>query len=1207
MGRRKLARAITNSARITTTMDANRVSMRRLYIPFLVLSSVLVPGVLQAQSIAITAPAASASISGTAYTITGTMSGTACFVEISVNGDVQNFLGSNGVWLTHIPVQPGQTKWSGRWNTNNRYNSVGASHTMTANLKDCGNTVLATTSNAFQIANNYLEPASYITTSSVVTAGGGTGCSGFSTIAGTCTVTLNFGGTHSGSMQYYGTLEVDGVLASAANGIPNTSTVTYTLNSATFQNGVHEVCAWSRDGNGTSPNPIQFPFTEWCQSVTFSNGTSNLELSIAPKEAVIIPGTTLTLTTLLRQNGSPPTLTAATSPTYSTTASSAICTVGASSGIVSATIGGNGLCPITGTANSISRTVYYYVAPSGLVKHFGADGQLHTTCASPPTDCMWFASGFLNGKGQGFGDYRPQSLFGNAYTQTGYTHYELNPFSPDNTNSASQSCFSSQTAFSSYLTGTGIPYAQALLNPYGLLVHGITTGIISQQLYSSVQGVGNYSPTSCWQTMAQDWANSGIFAGISLADEIGNDYHYPLPSPVVNASGPFTGGSCTVSSTPTCTLNWTPPDYCCSAQGPQALFALTGPGTGAHPALINTPGGALWQATGSDAATYLQFTGTSALSGITFNATTDPGLTVQPFCIEYFSTSCASYTVFSQLRMQVTSASPAPPITAPGPGSADAISQAGWCGPPWADYCEVYWANDNIYQPQHAELNLLADMTQEAITANIRNGFNYWGAGQAFLSQTSGVNGDYGFQPIPASSNIVSIVGPLVTFSADHGLRNVTASTTRITISGSSNAYFNNNFMIDATPTSTTALISRAVPSTSNITDALSGTMTFSDGSTSTTPMTMCLDNAGSSTHCASLEDNFQATNGAGCPAGAPGGDLRKEGLTFTWAGTGNAYFTSNTFLWPNYVVNNGSCAWREVPPISQTSGTATGVIFPNDNYVRGVNYSLGESVVGPRYPHAYAAIAAVLRGAGIRMYFLGADQNYVFQGNPVFSPTGVNINGQVQSSATPNYTNGEMDVTTMFWASAPDNVVLQRLAKGGYLYGSTTTGCTDPGSLLECSLRTNAKGNVQLEYNGSDSTYSRTVDFSACAVSGQSTQKYSWDDRSITVSTIAANTTSENAAFGPGTVIAYLCANNAAAEQAFPMYAFSLADFPGLTAAYVAYGPTAYSVGRNPASVVSCTSGVCTIPWDHNMGPVYVQLYTETSAGWQMGGITPQ
>ena len=67
--------------------------------------------------------------------------------------------------------------------------------------------------------------------------------------------------------------------------------------------------------------------------------------------------------------------------------------------------------------------------------------------------------------------------------------------------------------------------------------------------------------------------------------------------------------------------------------------------------------------------------------------------------------------------------------------------------------------------------------------------------------------------------------------------------------------------------------------------------------------------------------------------------------------------------------------------------------------------------------------------------------------------------------------------------------------------------------------------------YNASDMTETRTVNISACAVSGQPTVKYAADWSGIAITTITAGITSDRATFGPGMLIAYLCSNNEAAE----------------------------------------------------------------------------
>ena len=308
----------------------------------------------------------------------------------------------------------------------------------------------------------------------------------------------------------------------------------------------------------------------------------------------------------------------------------------------------------------------------------------------------------------------------------------------------------------------------------------------------------------------------------------------------------------------------------------------------------------------------------------------------------------------------------------------------------------------------------MTDANGPNIATNIRSWYTDWGAPQAFLTLASGITMDYGFQgtTVPISS----IVGPLVTFSSPHGVYNIVPGVSRITISGSSNSYFNGNFLIDACPTATSCLISRVSPSASGIPDTPNaGTITYADGTTSAT-VTMCADGGGA---CGSLQYAFQR-GGLTCPG--TGVSATKRGLTFTWAGSGaNSYYTSNTFMFNNYVypVSVANCGWREVPPSSQTSGSASGVVIPDNNYVRGRNYNLGEAQTGPRYPFGYAALAAVLGSSGLRFYLLGADQNYVYQGDPIFGSTS---NQLVQAGPSPTYNQGEAVPTRHFWSLAAVN-----------------------------------------------------------------------------------------------------------------------------------------------------------------------------------------
>ena len=68
------------------------------------------------------------------------------------------------------------------------------------------------------------------------------------------------------------------------------------------------------------------------------------------------------------------------------------------------------------------------------------------------------------------------------------------------------------------------------------------------------------------------------------------------------------------------------------------------------------------------------------------------------------------------------------------------------------------------------------------------------------------------------------------------------------------------------------------------------------------------------------------------------------------------------------------------------------------------------------------------------------------------------------QTSVSPLYNNGDSGMIPGFWAHASPQLLLQRLAQTGYLYGTpAANGCPDIGFLFDCDLRSSAKGNLLL------------------------------------------------------------------------------------------------------------------------------------------------
>ena len=212
---------------------------------------------------------------------------------------------------------------------------------------------------------------------------------------------------------------------------------------------------------------------------------------------------------------------------------------------------------------------------------------------------------------------------------------------------------------------------------------------------------------------------------------------------------------------------------------------------------------------------------------------------------------------------------------------------------------------------------------------------------------------------------------------------------------------------------------------------------------------------------------------------------------------------------------------WYEVPPSSETSGSAAAVLYPSNNYTRGINLNVGENESGPNFPFASCAAPAVLGAMGIRAYQAGADyteQALLGQG-VIWGDTN---NAREQAGGSPVYENGETHAVEQFWAYANCNLFFQSMAGRGYLY-QARYGAPDIGYNIESSLRKGSKGNLLLAINVQDGAQARTVDLSGCEVAGQPIIRYTVNYAQIAMTILGAGTISDKPTFPAAGLIAYL------------------------------------------------------------------------------------
>ena len=1167
-----------------------RGAVRNLRVGGCLAGLILFPALASSQTIAVTSPTASQTLSGTSFTFACSLSSlpNAASVEWFVNGVSQGI-----VWAA---------PWSLAWNTNNIFNSALPWHSVYAVARDVfGNTLATSAAVNFEVYNSYLDPASNISCGTIATSTPLT-----SSWSGTVTITVPITGTFAAHQKSLYAL-VDGDFR-VYNQIDQTTTNwVISVNTKMFPNGTHIVTVLPRDeqaGTGTSDG---YPFCQWEQQITFNNGTGTpMELLVSPKEWVIAPSATQQLSPIIDNTDG--TTQAAAAPSYASN-SLPVCTVN-SSGLVTGVA--YGTCTITVTSSGYSRTIYGYVASTNSIPHLGTDGALHTTW--DPGVSTWFSSIFQSTPNTSLADpFHTVAQYLLPYQQAGYNAYEAPPMS-------SASWGTSQTAWQAAVNSY-ISTIAGYLSPYNLYWHaqmtpelstcgnGVATacGTGSSVLYSGTRGIcATYSPV-CWTYLAQQMLASGRLMGFSSQDEGNSNYYYPnFGTGVIGSTGAPTQITCTTSAPNTWNVTWPSPgpDY-------NGTLAFNIEGATTNAILNNTIGGSNYTMTNIVAGSGFSFTGPSCSGGnVTVNAASDPGLTVNIFGFEWDANNTdyvrnGDYTGIVSL---IHAASPSPAVAGSVQAGASTISQIGWMGncsspPGYGDYVEMYDSADNIAfsDPQHAWVQDFRTSGGQELGNNYRNFWNNMCSPRAFLVKSEGTPLDYGIQGLTLA--ITNIAGPLVTFAVSPNISTVYSSISRATISGSSNSYFDVNVLIDSCPTSLTCNISLAVPSSVGLANSGPGTITFQDESTFTN---VTLVESGN-------QLGMECSGGGTC-SGPSVND--KAGETFTYTCTSSCtgspgYYASTTFILYGCPVvapvagapgtagcpNPSQMFMREVPPPSQTSGTASAVIYQNNSYTKGVNHNSSETVGGLNWPFASVFYAAVLGAAGHRFYQAGADYTLnSLTGNGLLT-YGSTSNSTVQSGASPIYNNGETKAIDTFWAVASANLILRRFATTGYLFQSRS-GAPDIGYNIESSLRKGSKGNLLLTLNLQDGPQTRTVDLTNCAVSGQPTIRYTVNWQSITVFPLTLGATSDTPTYPASGAVIYLCSNNAANEYNPPTISARLADVPGASQIVVRYSHVPYELPETTSNAVNCGTGTCTLPVDRQIGPIYYRLYYLNSGG---------
>jgi hypothetical protein len=522
------------------------------------------------------------------------------------------------------------------------------------------------------------------------------------------------------------------------------------------------------------------------------------------------------------------------------------------------------------------------------------------------------------------------------------------------------------------------------------------------------------------------------------------------------------------------------------------------------------------------------------------------------------------------------------------------------------------------------------------------------GSQRAFLAYSGASQYNYNIQqPATAAISGVTCSGDTCTWPSDHGIRNVPSGCAmELVISGSSDPDWNGIFCVVQAPTSTTLRVAKkyytdlAVDATTNtkVTSTSRGFVagdvnryvvvfngngfttgsyqinSVSGGAATLASSPAALHTTGGYFYVSSYAATANKTDGtinwaSGATASVSSLTLngqqiiktvddncvhRGEDFTVSGGSTGGTFWTNTKFYnraWPvplpnNYCASHGyQDIWLPYLPAGEASGTISVALYPDAEFHRGLYQGVGgEGIGGPVFPAWEMMEGAVSRSTGYRLYpNVSLNFSYVPYG----------LWGQTFTSIGPLYNNGDGGMIPGFWAFAPGQLLFERLATSGYLYGTPApNGCPDLGFLYDCDLRSASKGNLLMFLSAAAVPTTRTIDISGCAVSGQPTVKYAVDTTGLVISTIPANSTTDtNATIPGGGMLIYLCSNNEAAEYTPPTISVRLQDIPGAASVVVHYSLVPYLLNQNTAGNMNCGTGTCTIPWDPKIGPLYYRL----------------
>ncbi len=832
-----------------------------------------------------------------------------------------------------------------------------------------------------------------------------------------------------------------------------------------------------------------------------------------------------------------------------------------------------------------SRTAWVMVNPTNAIYHFGSDGSILS--AYDPARSMYVNSAFQSSTGlpasPAIGNDQPYNPgFLADYSATGFNTLE-------NGLSNHPAYTDVQSTWQANLTSS-VQGVMKAIAPYKLkfILTGDNWERLSSDLFAVTRG-----PSARWSpapmtSVLNAWNGKAI--AIEWQDEVNSGWNSaPLQGPLNFGNGPVS----IVASSGTCTVTW-PLMSINATHG----FLISGSVT----ANMNNAVGSLYGASSISASPFT-FPCATVADGA-YNATNDPALLFEPYATGWVNNTNGTTTnpndyirwdAFKKIKAWINAANPGRPNADwPNAASTNCVSVSNWQNPSkgLADFATKYYAG---FTGQY----LAARAGISSLIANLgdisRSYYGCYSPSAPLLHQASAVPTNYGFQGIVI--NVVTFSGNTLTFSSPHGVSSVLPGTSRLTLSGMSNAADNGNYYILSAPSALTLTV--ALATTDFVSAGTGGTITFQNGDTK--PVA-----------------NFGATGtagGPGGPCGTAGGSgsgaicsdtfsytgsidpnvNRHRGQTFTAAGvTGDNAFNTRTFIYLPENIQTPTASfgnhYRELPQGSSSSGTAT--VIPDNNCILGRN-AVVQLPTDPAIAFANVIYAMILRGAGYRLYNTMTNQ----QG---FNPTG----GFVGPNGTLNNTffNETSNQTVQLYAhphwenyySVPDwravgmaNLINNRIAP----YSLTASlPSPDYGPAFECAARTGPKGMMLVCLNMTNAAQTRTFNLTPYLEGGQKIVRLTGSATAISLATLNAGTTLDPETVRGGQAMVWLFPAIFATELRQPTISARLADVTNATKVVARYGYDLYLLDAGNTVVdLAANNGV--LPVDCNIGPVYYRL----------------